>query len=64
MTGKCTEFDDKKGYGHILGEDGNSYFCHFSAIQSERISLDVGEKVSFDVVDGQRGATAVMVKAI
>lgn len=64
MTGVCTEFDDQKGYGTILGDDNKNYFCHFSAIQSHAISLDVGQKISFDASDSKRGPMAVMVKVI
>ena len=64
MTGTCKEFDADKGYGTILGEDNQSYFCHFSAIQSERISLEPEEVVTFEPADGKRGKMATLVKHI
>jgi cold shock protein len=52
-------FKNEKGYGFITGEDGQDVFVHFSAIQGEGYkSLHEGQKVSYDVVDGQKGPQA------
>lgn len=52
-------FNDGKGYGFIEQEDGPDVFVHFSAIQDEGFkTLEEGEKVSFDVSDGQKGPQA------
>jgi cold shock protein len=64
MQGTCKEFDINKGYGTITGEDGKSYFCHFSAIQSNAISLDPDDAVTFTPAEGARGKTATMVTLI
>jgi len=62
MQGKCSEWDENKGYGTIMGEDGKRYFSHFSHIQSTDISLDVGESVTFEpVLCKDRGNMAVLV---
>jgi cold shock CspA family protein len=65
LTGTYKDFDINKGYGTITGEDKNQYFCHFSAIQSDRISLNVGEVVTFEPLEEskcKRGKTATLVK--
>ena len=55
-------FNNDKGYGFISRESGDDVFVHFSAIQGEGFkSLDEGQKVSFDVEDGDRGLQAVNV---
>jgi CspA family cold shock protein len=56
-------FNAEKGFGFIEREDGDDVFVHFSAIQSEGFkSLDEGQKVTFDVEQGQRGAQAANVQ--
>lgn len=55
-------FNNEKGYGFISRESGDDVFVHFSAIQGEGFkSLDEGQKVSFDVEEGDRGLQAVNV---
>ena len=52
-------FNAEKGFGFISTEDGNDVFVHFSAIQSEGYkTLDEGQKVEFDIVDGAKGPQA------
>ncbi|MCT0062000.1 cold-shock protein, partial [Lactococcus lactis subsp. lactis] len=49
-----------KGFGFITSEEGKDLFAHFSAIQSDGFkTLDEGQKVEFDVEEGQRGPQAV-----
>jgi CspA family cold shock protein len=59
-------FNDQKGYGFIEPEDGGEdVFIHFSAIQDEGFkSLSEGEKVSFEVLHGERGLRAAKVMRI
>ncbi|EGE54000.1 cold-shock protein [Streptococcus parauberis] len=53
-------FNAEKGFGFISTENGQDVFAHFSAIQSNGFkSLDEGQKVEFDVEEGQRGPQAV-----
>ena len=55
-------FNNDKGYGFISRESGDDVFVHFSAMQGEGCkSLDEGQKVSFDVEEGDRGLQAVNV---
>ena len=59
MTGKVKWFNAEKGYGFIEREDGGDVFVHFSAIQSEGFkTLEEGQEVEFDVVEGNRGERA------
>ena len=55
MTGKVKWFNAEKGYGFIEREDGGDVFVHFSAIQVEGYkTLEDGQTVEFDVVEGSR----------
>jgi CspA family cold shock protein len=49
-------FNATKGYGFIEQESGEDIFVHFSAIQTEGYrTLDEGQKVEFDITEGNRG---------
>ena len=61
-TGTVKWFNAEKGYGFIEREDGGDVFVHFSAIQEEGFkSLDEGQEVEFDIVEGERGPQAANV---
>ena len=52
----------KKGYGFISDEAGNEVFVHFSALNMDGFKeLKDGEKVEFEVVDGEKGPQAANV---
>jgi CspA family cold shock protein len=62
MQGKVKWFNAEKGYGFIEREDGGDVFVHFSAIQAEGFkTLEEGQAVSFDIVEGARGPQAANV---
>ena len=62
MKGTVKWFNAKKGFGFISDENGNDVFVHFSAIQSEGFkTLEEGQAVEFDVVQGNRGEQAANV---
>lgn len=62
MTGKVKWFNAEKGYGFIQREDGKDLFVHFSAIQADGFkTLEEGQAVEFDVVNGDRGEQAANV---
>jgi cold shock protein len=52
-------FNNEKGYGFIECEDGEDVFVHFTGIQSDGFrSLEEGETVQFEIVEGNRGPQA------
>lgn len=57
MKGKVKFFNRNKGFGFIVGEDGNEYFVHFTGIKGEA-TLNENDEVNFDVVEGDRGPKA------
>jgi cold shock protein len=58
-------FNDSKGFGFIQQEGGSDLFVHHSAIQGEGFkSLTEGQRVSFDVVAGQKGPAAENVRKL
>ena len=57
-------FSNEKGYGFIEREGGDDVFVHFSAIAMDGYkSLTEGQRVSFDVVQGDKGLQAANVQA-
>ncbi|MDF2947047.1 MAG: cold-shock protein [Bacillales bacterium] len=59
MQGKVKWFNNEKGYGFIEVEGGEDVFVHFSAIQGDGFkSLEEGQEVKFEIVDGNRGPQA------
>ena len=65
MTGKVKWFNSEKGYGFITTEEGNDIFAHFSQIQKDGFkTLEEGEAVSFEVVDGDKGPQATNIEVL
>ncbi|WP_026908612.1 MULTISPECIES: cold-shock protein CspD [Paucisalibacillus] len=62
MTGKVKWFNAEKGFGFIEREDGDDVFVHFSAIQTDGFkTLEEGQDVEFEIVEGNRGPQAANV---
>jgi CspA family cold shock protein len=58
-------FSNEKGYGFIERAEGEDVFVHFSAITMDGYkSLQEGQRVEFEVVQGQKGLQAANVQAI
>ncbi|EHJ56449.1 major cold shock protein [Streptococcus urinalis FB127-CNA-2] len=58
-------FNAEKGYGFISSETGVDVFAHFSNIQSDGFkTLEDGQKVTFDIEDGQRGPQATNISVV
>lgn len=59
QQGTVKWFNAEKGYGFIEVEGGNDVFVHFSAIQGDGFkTLEEGQQVEFNVVEGNRGPQA------
>jgi CspA family cold shock protein len=58
-------FNSQKGYGFITQDDGQDVFVHYSAIAGEGFrTLDQGQRVAFDVIQGPKGLQAANVTKI
>jgi len=62
MKGQVKWFNAEKGFGFIEREDGDDVFVHFTAIQGDGFkTLEEGQRVEFDIVEGNRGPQAANV---
>ncbi|HHY73499.1 MAG TPA: cold-shock protein [Bacillus bacterium] len=62
QNGKVKWFNAEKGFGFIEVEGGDDVFVHFSAIQSDGFkTLEEGQEVTFEIVEGARGPQAANV---
>ncbi|MEF7612400.1 cold-shock protein [Aquincola sp. MAHUQ-54] len=66
QTGTVKWFDDGKGYGFITPEQGGKdLFAHFKEIRGEGFkSLSEGQRVEFEVTQGQKGPQASNIRAL
>lgn len=63
IHGEVKWFDPKKGYGFIVGPEGQDVFVHFSQITGDGFrSLKDGEQVDYELVEGDKGLQAQEVK--
>ena len=62
MQGRVKWFSAEKGYGFIEREDGGDVFVHYTAINADGFkTLEEGQLVEFDIVEGARGPQAANV---
>ena len=65
MVGKVKWFNNSKGFGFIGRDDGPDVFVHYTAISGDGYkSLQEGEGVEFEIVQGPKGPQAAEVKKI
>ena len=65
VKGKVKWFNASKGFGFIEQEDGPDVFVHFSGIQTDGFkSLNEGDRVTFDIEQGQKGPAATNVNVV
>lgn len=65
VNGVCKWFSATKGYGFLTGEDGKDIFVHYQQLQMDGFkTLNEGDKVTFDIVDCDRGVQAVNVQKV
>lgn len=65
VRGKVKWFSDSKGYGFISQENGPDVFVHHSNIEAEGFrTLEEGEEVEFEIVEGKKGPQAQNVKKV
>ena len=65
ISGTVKWFNDAKGFGFISREGGPDVFVHYSAIQAEGYrSLEEGQRVEFEVTQGQKGPQADAVRPV
>jgi CspA family cold shock protein len=63
--GSVKWFDSKKGFGFIVGSEGEDIFVHFSVIQGDGFrSLKDGEPVNYEVERGPKGLLAKSVSRV
>ncbi len=56
-------FNESKGYGFITADGGNDVFVHYSAIKGDGYkTLNEGQKVTFRIVEGEKGPQAADVE--
>jgi CspA family cold shock protein len=63
MKGKVKWYNPRKGYGFILGEDGNEVFVHSSAIP-DGTYLNDDDEVEFEIEKSDRGPKAIDIKKL
>ncbi len=65
MKGTVKWFNATKGYGFITTEEGKDVFAHYSAIEMEGFkTLDEGQAVEFEVVEGTKGPQAAHIRPL
>jgi CspA family cold shock protein len=63
QQGTVKWFNAEKGYGFIAVDGGQDVFVHFTAIQADGFkTLDEGQRVEFEVTQGQKGPQADQVR--
>ena len=65
MKGKVKNFNSKRGFGFILGEDNQDYFFHYSSLKMEGFkTVKIGATVSFEPGQTDRGLSATEIEVL
>jgi CspA family cold shock protein len=65
LQGTVKWFNNKRGWGFIVKEDGDDIFVHYSAIKGEGFkTLDEGQRVQFEIEEGDKGPAAANVEPV
>lgn len=65
MQGIVKWFNNQKGYGFISQEDGSEVFVHYTGITGDGFrTVEEGQKVEYDVIEGSKGPQAVNVTRV
>jgi len=65
LKGTVKWFNDDKGFGFIVAEDGNDYFAHFSQIKKEGFkTLQEGAEVTFEITQSDKGPQASNIETV
>lgn len=65
LEGTVKWFNESKGFGFLAQDNGNDVFVHYSAIQKQGFkTLQEGERVKFEIVDGPKGPAAANVQPL
>jgi len=63
MNGKVKWYNPYKGYGFLLGDDGNDYFIHRSSIPLDT-TLNEGDSIQFESKENNKGLEAVEIEKL
>jgi cold shock protein len=65
LQGTVKWFNNKRGWGFIVKEDGEDIFVHYSAIKGDGFrSLAEGQRVQFEIEEGEKGPAAANVEPV
>lgn len=62
--GKVKWYDEVKGFGFIMQENGDDLFVHKTSLEKQFEGLEENQEVEFDIEQGQKGLVAVNVKTL
>ena len=63
-TGKVKFYDDEKGFGFIMSDEGQEVFLHASALPAGATGVKAGTRLEFGIADGKKGAQALSVRVM
>ena len=63
-TGKVKFYDDEKGFGFIMSDEGQEVFLHASALPSGTTGVKAGTRLEFGIADGKKGEQALSVRVM